>query len=326
MRQNGHLMLWFPEERVGSWMKFIFPMPNSDPVQNCSLNFRRQEENLAWHSRRRASKRLVRPMFQVRLASRKLVRTPSAFLPAKRPFPHKEPFLRPKGSEQLFLPILRMELCKHRSPKMVTRMVRHNDQDERQSDAALHWDTIRPVLLKSCAKHGARGFSDQQWLRLIHQGSSKTRFDCCENSKKTLANFRAFQGHPGGKNIWPWVWWWSFWFLTIGKSIFFSGCSFCIQSIRENGLIPGGKESKGRRQTVFLTPLNLFEKIPMKKNPMLITQFFKQCALTVIGNVIKMPFIGQKYAEHKIKDCNSGTRSHMQTSCTVLCQQIASLE
>ena len=33
MIQQGHPMLCFPKERVGSWMKFIFPMPNSDPVQ-----------------------------------------------------------------------------------------------------------------------------------------------------------------------------------------------------------------------------------------------------------------------------------------------------
>ena len=43
--------------------------------------------------------------------------------------------------------------------KMVTRVVRHNDQDERQSEAALHWDTIRPVSLKAFANHGTRYFS-----------------------------------------------------------------------------------------------------------------------------------------------------------------------
>ena len=43
---------------------------------------------------------------------------------------------------------------------MVTRMVRHYDQDERQPDAALHWDTIRQVLLKAFAEHGARDFSE----------------------------------------------------------------------------------------------------------------------------------------------------------------------
>ena len=60
---------------------------------------------------------------------------------------------------------------------MVTRMVLHYDQDERQSDAALHWDTMRPVLLKAFAKHGAQHFSEKQWLRLTHERSSKTRFD-----------------------------------------------------------------------------------------------------------------------------------------------------
>ena len=37
-------------------------------------------------------------MFQVIPATKRLVRTPSAFLPAKRRFPRKEPFLRPKRS------------------------------------------------------------------------------------------------------------------------------------------------------------------------------------------------------------------------------------
>ena len=64
--------------------------------------------------------------------------------------------------------------------KVVTRMVHHYDQDERQSDAALHWDATRPVLLKEFAKHG--DFSDEQWLRLIHEGSSKTKSKFCEDS------------------------------------------------------------------------------------------------------------------------------------------------
>ena len=86
---------------------------------------------------------------------------------------------------------------------MVTRMVRHYDQDELQSDAGLHRDTIRPVLLKVVAKHGARDFSETHWLRLVHDGSSKTRFEYCEDSKNPLAYFRAIQGHSGGISIDP---------------------------------------------------------------------------------------------------------------------------
>ena len=89
------------------------------PNAELRLNFRKEkEENLAWHSRRQASRRLVRPMSPVRQASRKLVRTLSAFFPAKRLFSHKETFPRPRRSGKLRLPLHRMEeLCQQQSPK-----------------------------------------------------------------------------------------------------------------------------------------------------------------------------------------------------------------
>ena len=61
-----------------------------------------------------------------------------------------------RKSGRLFLPILRVEKLCPQVSKMVTRMVRHYDQDERQLDAALPGDTIRRVLLKAFAKHGAK--------------------------------------------------------------------------------------------------------------------------------------------------------------------------
>ena len=51
--------------------------------------------------------------------------------------------------------------------KVVTRLVRHHDQEERQSDLAVQWETKRPVLVNAFAKHGARDFSEKHWLRLI---------------------------------------------------------------------------------------------------------------------------------------------------------------
>ena len=48
--------------------------------------------------------------------------------------------------------------------KMVTRMVRHYDQDERQSDASMDWDSIRPVLLNSVCKTWSTRFSEKYWL------------------------------------------------------------------------------------------------------------------------------------------------------------------
>ena len=66
----------------------------------------------------------MRSMLQVRLASRKLVQTPSALLPARRLFSHKEPFVQwtaiPANSSCGALPTA--------VSKMVTRFVRHHDQ------------------------------------------------------------------------------------------------------------------------------------------------------------------------------------------------------
>ena len=52
--------------------------------------------------------------------------------------------------------------------KLVTKIVRHYDEDERQPDGSLRWDTLRPVLLRAFAQQGARDFSEN-WV------TSKTR-------------------------------------------------------------------------------------------------------------------------------------------------------
>ena len=110
MIMGGHLMLWFPEGRVGSWRKFTFPMPYSDPVRNCSLTFENQkEEGLAKNRPILASRTLVKPMFQVFLAAMTLVQTLSAFLLHMRRFTQNEPFLRTTGCGRLFMPRLQTE-------------------------------------------------------------------------------------------------------------------------------------------------------------------------------------------------------------------------
>ena len=186
-------------------MKSIFLMPDSDPVRNYSLNFKDQkEESRAKNRPILASRRLVQPMFQILPATRKLAQTLSAFFLHKRFFQQKEPFLRTMG---------KWKVIHAHSPdggdlaiavsKMVTRIGASYDQDERQSDGSMHWDTIRPVLLKAFAKHGARDVSEKYWFFLIHEGSSKARIEYCEDSTKSIANFRAIQGHSGGIPIDP---------------------------------------------------------------------------------------------------------------------------
>ena len=45
--------------------------------------------------------------------------------------------------------------------KMVTKMVRHHDQDERDHDGAHHWNTMCPVLL--------RNFGDQIFISMMYR-------------------------------------------------------------------------------------------------------------------------------------------------------------
>ena len=124
-----------------------------------------------------------------------------------------------------------------------------------------------PALLKAFAKHGARDSSEKHWPRHIHEGSNKTRFECCEDSKNSLAYFRAVQGHSGGISIdrelveyiqIPCNW---------KEFVFHRCCSFNINSILENGLMAGGKQSKEGRQAIFFTPLDPFGENPCDEEP-----------------------------------------------------------
>ena len=87
---------------------------------------------------------------------------------------------------------------------MVTKLVRHFDQDERQTDAVVHWDSIRPVLLRALADKGAHEFSVQEWIsstsikEVTRSGSSVVKI-----LKNSLAFLRAIQGHTGGITIAP---------------------------------------------------------------------------------------------------------------------------
>ena len=147
--------------------------------------------------------------------------------------------------------------------------MRHYDQEERQSDAALHWDTIRPILLKAFVNRGAHDFSEKDWLRLIHEGSSRTRFECCEDSKNSLAYFRAVQGHSGGITIAP---------ELMGHILTPYNCKTYIfhrvvpsasnLSLRTDSFQEEGKARKDDRPSSSHHS-TLSEKIQMKKHPVM---------------------------------------------------------
>ena len=49
--------------------------------------------------------------------------------------------------------------------KLVMRLVRRYDQDERETDGAAHWNSMGPKLRKAFQKAGGRKFLDSDWLQ-----------------------------------------------------------------------------------------------------------------------------------------------------------------
>ena len=77
--------------------------------------------------------------------------------------------------------------------KMVTKILRHYDLEERQTDGSRHWDTIRPILVRAFAQEGARDFVEKCWIMLIHEGSNKKRMEHREDNNGSLCYLRAIQ-------------------------------------------------------------------------------------------------------------------------------------
>ena len=164
-------------------MKFMITKKSSGAVTNCSQIFRYQKEvNFTGKK-------------EDPIASKKLVRVLQCHLHKKNHFTNerKWKFIHahpPDGGD-----------LANAVSKTATKMVRHYDQDERQPDVSMHRDTSRPVLLKAFAKQGARDFSDNFRLHLIHEGRRKKRVEYCLDNKKSLCYL--FTSYPGT------LWWYS---------------------------------------------------------------------------------------------------------------------
>ena len=140
----------------------------------------------------------------------------------------------------------------------VTNMVRHHDQEERETDGARHWDGVLPVLKGKFRNQLETEFSDEDLLHCLCLGSIKTRFEICQDENGELRKNRAIQGHSGGRIISPrliihvmipYKW---------KRFIYHVGRARDQYSIAEIGLVAGGTERKEGRQTSFFTPLDPF--------------------------------------------------------------------
>ena len=73
--------------------------------------------------------------------------------------------------------------------KTVTTMLRHFDQDERESDGSRHWEAIKSVMLRKFERDGVQDFNDEVWSQKIFEGSSKKRIEVCKNKDGILCYF-----------------------------------------------------------------------------------------------------------------------------------------
>ena len=215
-------------------------MPNSDPVQNYSLNFRSR--------RRRILLGTVEDQHPGDLCGHpQRFSQPTVFFF----FSHKEPFLRPRGSGKLFPPILRMEeLCHWRSPKWlqewcVTTTKMNDNLTQHFTGTRQGWycwkrsQNMEHKMLRLFMREAARQGSRTARTPKIPWPTSEQFKDTLVEEQLTLS------------------WLGTFWFLTVGKSIFFAGVvlSAFNLSLRTDWFRVERKATKGR-QTVFFTPLN----------------------------------------------------------------------
>ena len=135
------------------------------PVRNYSLNKQsRKRLNLVWLPKLDPGN-----WRRTLLASGDCLRTLSLLL-RDQCVSRKEPFQRWKesGRSSLLVPRMQEEPFRQPSQKMITKLVRHFDQDERQTDAAVHRDSRRLILLKAFADKGAHEFSEHEFIQHIH--------------------------------------------------------------------------------------------------------------------------------------------------------------
>ena len=145
-----------------------------------------------------------------------------------------------------------------RISKCVTKKVRHHDQDERETDGAMHWNVILPVLKGRFRNQMEKEFTDEDWLHCFYLGSIKTRFEICKDDNGELRYIRAIQGHSGGVIISPRLMNYVMIPYRWKQFIYHVGRARDQYSIAEAGLVAGGKERKEGRQTIFFTPLDPF--------------------------------------------------------------------
>ena len=106
-------------------------------------------------------------------------------------------------------------------------------------------------------------WSDDAWKsKMAGGGGNNKRYQfCTDSSRQEILYLRGLQGHSGRNPIDPSLQDYVLMPNNFFEYIYHIGCAVNSHSITNSGLIPGGQNSSGSRQTVFLKAVN-----PMLKN------------------------------------------------------------
>ena len=198
-----------------------------------------KRRNFAWRSRRLALGNLLRPLLQVIPAPGNLMRTLSAFLPAQCTCSEKEPFLRRRGSGKLFLPIHRTGEDRLQNGYKIVACSSSLGHDKAETA-----DSVR--------KHCSTRFLRER-LASTHPWRKQ------QDEVRVLRGFPKFLDLLSSNSRTPW---WNDHCAWIDGAHLNSlrlervCCSFSIQSILENELVVGGKQSKDRQSSSHLSTLS----------------------------------------------------------------------
>ena len=136
--------------------------------------------------------------------------------------------------------------------KRLSTLLRHGDLPREEDGAIEFW------RLKDCLRYefeNSRHWSDEMWKsKMAGGGGNKKIFQYCTDPSGKEILYLALRGQSGRNPIDP----------TLQDNVlipnnFFEyiyhlGCAISLHSIRNSGLIPGGRNSGRDRQTVFLQP------------------------------------------------------------------------
>ena len=134
--------------------------------------------------------------------------------------------------------------------KKVIHLLRHSQRVQREDDGAVQFWRIKEHLQSQFPQ--VPYWSDNRGKAcLAAGGGAKRRYQYCTDVSGIIIYFRALQGHSGRNLICP-----SLHDNVVIQSGFFHhiyhiGCAFNLHSIINNGLIPGGQNSKQETDSIL---------------------------------------------------------------------------